>query len=284
MPRKSESACVEALVGGLRRAWLLVCIVPALAMAQAPAAPGLNPAHAEALQGLACGRCVELGEVVTARVGGRLDIDLNQFVATHLIAITPASEAALQTERLIGAPETALPRSTHVCVGSRQKVERMLVLPLGEADRQKPVVRLQVHPAVIDGVCIGSLQPMEVFLEAVMSDVFARRLKEFDARVTPEKLEVMVRNRLADALAKDRALMTEEIKRAVVADLRAQGGSGTTPPAGAPDAPKVCTSGAFSCNGKPPDQCCRCLDFPGVEGTCDTGATPKSWMPKVQKP
>jgi len=258
--------------------YAFVFIPPGLAQAPGP----LKPEYAEGLKSMSCGACVELGSVVSptgtvmSREGGSILI--------RGFDIRAATESDLTN--IIGVAETTRARTAHVCLGESRRVKSVQILPVPEAARTRGAAFLSVHPDAIDGVCIGSLLPIEVFLETVMSDIFARRLKEFDARLSPETVEAMVRNRLADALAKDRALMMEDIKRAVVTELKGQPGTPKTASGVGPidGNAKVCTSGALSCPGKTPGQCCRCLDHPGIEGTCDAGATPQSWRPKAAKP
>lgn len=256
----------------------IICALALIPSALAQTLGAMNPQHADALRPLFCGICVELSSVVWLK---SKVTDKAKLVRADEIVIEAATESHLAES--IGVAEATKAKMAHVCVGGIRKVSGVMTLPIPEADRGKTWVSLRVHPDGIDGVCLGSLLPIEVFFETVMSDIFARRLKEFDARLSPEKLEDMVRNRLADALAKDLAEMTEQIKRAVVAELKGQpgGAAGGGAGVGTDNSAKVCTSGTLSCPGKKSDQCCSCIDHPGVEGTCDAGATPQSWRPKL---
>lgn len=266
--KNGNTAVVARWVGAL------VCVLALIPSSMAQSLSPLSKQHAEALKSLYCGVCVELGNVVHIKQASFTD----DYVHPPSIILEAATEGHL-TDR-IGIAEGARAKVDHVCVGGSHRVEGLVVLPIPEAQRNNKWVQLQAHPDRIDGVCLGSLQPVEVFFESVMSDVFARRLKEFDARLNPEKIEQLVRNRLADALAKDRALLKEAIKREVVAELKGQREGVTNDRFDSTSSALICTSGAYSCDGRSPEQCCRCADHPGVDGTCDAHASPRSWLPK----
>lgn len=281
MMSTSKSYAFLAIVMRWTGALLYAFVFIPSGMAQTPEA--LNPKYAEGLKSMSCGACVELGSVVRP-TGTVVRRENDSVLLINGFGVLAATEADLAND--IGVAEVTRAKTTHVCLGESRRVKSVKILPVPEADKVRDRAFLRVHPDAIDGVCIGSLLPIEVFLETVMSDIFARRLKEFDARLSPEKVEAIVRNRLADALVRDRALMMEDVKRAVVAELKGQTSTPKGDSAvGAIDSnAKVCTSGAISCPGKTPGQCCSCLDHPGIEGTCDTGATPQSWRPKAAKP
>lgn len=271
------------LVDVVRRVGLLIfaCAMIPSGLAQAP--DPLNPKFAEGLRSMACGACVELGSVV--RPVGRAS--RSDTGAIHVFGYNVRAAAESELAEIIGVSEETRAKTTHVCLGASRRVSGVGVLPIPAAKRANRFPdRVPDHPDGINGVCIGSLLPIEVFLETVMADVFARRLKEFDSRLSPEKVEAIVQNRLAEALAKERALMTEDIKRAVVAELKGQSsdiaGGGAT--IGTDSRSMVCISGAVSCIGKTPDQCCNCVDHPNVEGTCDAQASPQSWRPRAAIP
>lgn len=254
----------------------LLCAVALLPSGNTQGLGAMKPQYVDALKPLFCGSCVELNSVVRYTA--------TTVAADQVLANTVHVEAATEADLAgsIGVAESTRAKSTHVCVGGSRKVEAVKILPIPDVDKGKQIVVLRVHPDGIDGVCLGALLPIDVFFETVMADIFAIKLKEFDARLSQERLEAMVRSRLADALAKDRALMMEAIKRDVVAELKGKpnvaAGDGQAVDPNATG--KVCTSGAFTCKGKTPDRCCRCFDYPDIEGTCDTNATPKSWRPK----
>lgn len=259
----------------------LFCALFAMQSGMAQAPDKITPQQAEeALKPLYCGNCVELGSVVWLKQG----LIYEGRIHAPTIRIESATEAHLADR--IGVSEATRAKTAHVCIGGNRRVQGVFTLPTPAADSGKEWVQLRLHPDGIDGVCLGSLFPIKVFLETVVAGIFADHLKEFDARMSPEKLEAMVRNRLADALAKDRAQMTDEIKRGVVAQLKGTPGglTGGGAGGGTDTSAMVCTSGAYSCKGKAPGQCCSCIDHPGVEGTCDARASPQSWRPKAAKP
>ena len=173
----------------------------------------------------------------------------------------------------------------HVCLGSRVAMAPDTV----GVDAPAPAAHLTKvapHPDAVDGVCEGELRPIEIFLQGVVAPLFADQLAKAEKRTAPEAVNEALRNSLAEVLAQHKAELAQQIKREVVAELRPQAGAASVQPLpdlGAAE-PKLerCTTGTFSCEGKPLSACCMCAGVAGTpnrRGVCEANGSLSSWRP-----
>ena len=230
----------------------------------------LTQEQVDAFKPMMCGVCLTGGELRIFREG-------------ILPSVVP-SEAEILGQEYLLAKGDVVPKTRHVCMGRRQTTTKDRPIGLLPADDKRSyglpanggqgyVPSYFDHPAKFDGVCLGTLLPIEEFLKLAVGNLFIDQLMKSESLLSSDSLNQVVKDNLSAAFESKRAQMTAQITADVVARLKKDSQAGAQPTPGAPmDGPIMCQM-VKACTGaaKPTATCCSCMgsDFNYRAGVCE---------------
>lgn len=249
----------------------------------AEAADTLTDKQKAALAPLTCEACIELRKLVAYRGVGFQDVlkRTGKFWRKDLYSGSKGAateedvSANPRLPTVLTAPDGVKAAINVVCVGAKR-----MDVPIETASGDDNGTSFTPNPN-IQGVCIGDLQNLEVFLRSIVNTMYMEQLEKYETAVSKTAIENAIKTSLQSVIFEHQTKWAEKVKADVLSEMdkTASTKSQTTPKPNDGEA-QVCISGVTaSCDTKRPTSvCCRCLETDGIrkEGICTSG----SWKPK----